>query len=332
MTEPTLPLTAWADHQIIAVFARAPWVTHGALRTVCRRFNTLLSSPAFVEERSLCGHAESGVVVAGGSRGGRGDTDTCWLLAGGRWRPTSSMRGARSSASSATLDGALWVCGGMDDVGATSTVERYDPRASLWRLCAPLSEARGDSVCGWVGGSLVVAGGMGLGGRLTSAEAYSPAAGRWAPLPPMQHDAYQAAACVLDGRLYVVGGMHSRRVQCWDGERWSVGAELPAERCYAACVPTRDGRALLVGGMVNRRSSASVLLYDPRRDAWEEGPSLPSPCTFCRAVEHETGLLLVSVDPPLRFKDGAWTELLDITGGPVVLTPGSCSAGSVSIG
>ena len=330
------PLIEWADHQVVAVFARVPWVKHGALRTVCRRFKTLLSSPAFREERSESGWAESGVVVAGGSRGGHGDTAACWLLAGGRWRPIASMSGPRSSASSAVLDGSLWVCGGMGgpdaawDDGATATVECYSAQTRAWRSCAPLSTARGDPVCGVVGGSLVVAGGMGTDGRLTSVEAYSAATGGWAPLPSMPHDAYQAASCVLDGRLYVVGGMNSRRVQCWDGERWTVRAELPAERCFAACGAS-GGKMVLIGGMVKFRSSASVLLYDPLADAWADGPSLPAPCTFCRAVEHAGGIIVVSASPPLRFQDGEWSELLDIAGGPVILTPGSFSAGSVCV-
>ena len=146
----------------------------------------------------------------------------------------------------------------------------------------------------------------------------------------MPHDAYQAASCVLDGRLYVVGGMNSRRVQCWDGERWTVRAELPAERCFAACGAS-GGKMVLIGGMVKFRSSASVLLYDPLADAWADGPSLPAPCTFCRAVEHAGGIIVVSASPPLRFQDGEWSEILDIAGGPVILTPGSFSAGSVCV-
>ena len=225
--------------------------------------------------------------------------------------------------------------GGPDaawDDGATATVECYSAQTRAWRPCAPLSTARGDPVCGVVGGSLVVAGGMGTDGRLTSVEAYSAATGGWAPLPSMPHDAYQAASCVLDGRLYVVGGMNSRRVQCWDGERWTVRAELPAERCFAACGAS-GGKMVLIGGMVKFRSSASVLLYDPLADAWH-GRARP-----CRRLARSAGRSSTlegsswrdRASPEkrrLRFQDGEWSEILDIAGGPVraILTPGSFSA------
>ena len=44
--EPPLPLIEWGDDLLCSVFARAPWQLHGAVRSVCRRLNSLLQSAA----------------------------------------------------------------------------------------------------------------------------------------------------------------------------------------------------------------------------------------------------------------------------------------------
>ena len=82
--QPPPPLVEWSDDVLNAIFCRVPFHSHGAVRAVCRRTRTVLSSPAFRKERLESGYAESGVVVAGGERGGPA-TAECWLLAGGRW-------------------------------------------------------------------------------------------------------------------------------------------------------------------------------------------------------------------------------------------------------
>ena len=81
-----------SDEVVIAVCARAPFLSHGTIRCVSRRLNALLSSPAFREERIEAGFAERAVVVAGGFRGG-GPTAECWLYAGGRWLAIAPMSG-----------------------------------------------------------------------------------------------------------------------------------------------------------------------------------------------------------------------------------------------
>ena len=90
-----------------------------------------------------------------------------------------------------------------------------------------------------------------------------------------------------------------------------------------------------MGGEVSNENgyffSSTVIIYDPENDSWADGPSLPAPRSGCRAVEHAGGIIVVSASPPLRFQDGEWSELLDIAGGPVILTPGSFSAGSVCV-
>ena len=49
--QPPLPLIQWGDDLTIALFARAPYSSHGTIRTLCRKYNGLLRSDAFRQER-----------------------------------------------------------------------------------------------------------------------------------------------------------------------------------------------------------------------------------------------------------------------------------------
>ena len=100
---PPSPLDALSDDVLIVLLARAPWALHGTLRTVCRRFRALLTTPAFRQQRVESGYAEHAVVVAGGRRDGA--IAECSLLAGGRWRPIAPLSGPRAGACSAVFEG-----------------------------------------------------------------------------------------------------------------------------------------------------------------------------------------------------------------------------------
>ena len=159
-----------------------------------------------------------------------------------------------------------------------ATVEAYNLRTSTWRSCLPLSQRRHGAVAGVVGGRLVVAGGFAPGvGRLTSVEAYTPTG--WTPLPPLPHAAHYATACVLNGRLYVMSGRYCNKLQVLEMSEeneftWTVKADLFASRWQAASAVV-DGKLWLIGGQVYHRPSNTVIIYDPVRDSWSEGPTLP---------------------------------------------------------
>ena len=147
LAQPPPPLVEWSDDVLNAIFCRVPFLSHGTVRAVCRRTRTLLSSPAFRKERLESGYAESGVIVAGGSRDGGNRTAECWLLAGGRWWPRAPMSGPRSRACSAVIDNELWVCGGDDDaLGGRGVLSA----TNTWRSLPALNEAA-RAVCGVVG-------------------------------------------------------------------------------------------------------------------------------------------------------------------------------------
>ncbi len=58
--------------------------------------------------------------------------------------------------------------------------------------------------------------------------------------------------------------------------RWYPRASVRTARSRMATV-TQDNQLYVIGGEVDRALSGEVLVYDPRNDAWSEGPSKPTP-------------------------------------------------------
>ena len=326
-----------SDDLIIAVFACAPFTSHGTLRAVCRSLRAALQSPAFREERRATGAEERGVVVVGGVTRDESRTGECWLLsdvvAGRATTMTRLMplSAPRYSASSLVWKDEVWVLGGRNGAAVLNSSIAFDPRTQLWRACPSMGERRSGAVAGVVGGVLVVAGGLSVRGGapsyLMSAEvlrypaktASTAAAAAWESLPPLPHAAWLATAGVLGGRLHVCGGVRSYWLQIWDGAAWSLGAPMPQPRWAAASAVTRDGRLVVIGGTLapSFGDTASVIVYDPAANMWSEEvaelPPLPTPRSGCRTLETATGGLLVvgGGGPPLLLEAGAreWSEL-----------------------
>ena len=310
-----------SDDAAVTVFARVPFAAHATVRCVCRRLRALLESSAFRRQRLESGYAEHGVAVLGGFRENARVADA-FVLANGRWRRAARLRAPLSHCAAAVVaaDAAgwpeVWLLGGKSgSVHTLGEVVAYSPRLDAWRAGPPLLGRRTSAVAGACGGALVVAGGWTRrDGRLATAEAYRPARGAWVSLPDLPHAAYMATACVLDDRLYVAGGEGCAQLQVWDPKRaaWSVRAELPAARCNAASAAL-GGQLVVLGGRVlgEPGPSASVLVYDPRADAWSAPAALalPSGRFGCRAGVLEGRLVVVGDGAPLCYRDGAWAEL-----------------------
>ena len=204
---------------LLGVLVKMPYFEHGNVRIVCRRWDQIITSETFREQRRKLGYGEHGVVVAGGYgdvvAGFATPTPDCWMLKGGRWRSIAPMSAPRHSFCTAVYEGEMFVIGGVDGARrSVSTVEAYNPQTNTWRSCPPMCIARQGAVTGVVGGSLVVCGGTTrLGGVVDiglKSEAYTAETG-WVALPPMPCCTWMATACVLGGKLYVAGGSGALR-------------------------------------------------------------------------------------------------------------------------
>ena len=100
-----------------------------------------------------------------------------------------------------SLDGVVYVCGGVMSTNATSRAERFVSERNAWEPIPDLHDARGEHGTVIVNGCLVVVGGVNMKRPLSSAERFLPGSGlngAWERLPDMR-SARSEHACVEVG-------------------------------------------------------------------------------------------------------------------------------------
>ena len=113
------------------------------------------------------------------------------------------MTTARKGAAASTLNGKIYVMGGLDDKGnSLNSVEYYDPATKKWAAAAKMGTARYYFSAATLNGKIYVMG----GNNLSSVEYYDPAAKTWADAAKMGTARAGAAASALNGKIYVMGG------------------------------------------------------------------------------------------------------------------------------
>ncbi len=158
------------------------------------------------------------------------------------WRATDGpprLLTARQAAGAASLDGAVYVVGGVSSSGAAlRTVESLGESSSSWQAVVSLPQAVHHPAVAALGGSLYVFGGFSDGGSDVTTDAvqvYDVSAGTWRLAAPMPVRLGAAAAVAADERIYVMGGT------------------------------TGNGSA-----------TAGLMAYDPSDDSWETLPPMPT--------------------------------------------------------
>eukprot|EP00927_Polykrikos_kofoidii_P037678 TRINITY_DN31899_c0_g1_i1.p1 TRINITY_DN31899_c0_g1~~TRINITY_DN31899_c0_g1_i1.p1 ORF type:complete len:425 (-),score=54.25 TRINITY_DN31899_c0_g1_i1:296-1570(-) len=109
----------------------------------------------------------------------------------GQWQMLPALLESRSNAVAASLDGRLYVCGGVGNRGQTlRSAERWDPTTWRWERLPNMLTARSFGAARAVGGCLSVCGGIDESGKpITTTENFDPKSGTWMfaqtpPLPP----------------------------------------------------------------------------------------------------------------------------------------------------
>jgi len=179
------------------------------------------------------------------------------------------------------VNGVIYLPGGYNGSTFVATTHGYDVTSNTWITVtnAPRPVAGyGVAACG---GLLYRAGGAAYDAfpnGETGAEVYDPAADAWTALPPMNYGhTWPAMGCIAD-KLYVAGGIDanggdSTSTEVYDitAGTWSdtAMAELPVTRWGSADF-VLDGKLYMAGGVADSESSASVIVYSPDSDTWQE--------------------------------------------------------------
>ena len=171
------------------------------------------------------------------------------------WREGPEAPFARLEMATATLDGRIWMAGGLEADGAVSdALAIFDPATGEWSDGPPLPAAVHHAALASDGDRLVLIGGyLGAGNAPTEAvHVFDPATGAWEAGPPLP-EPRAAGAATYDGSRIVYGGgvgpggVRNELFALADGG-WSLVGTLTRAREHLAATTDGSGRAWFMGG------------------------------------------------------------------------------------
>lgn len=152
----------------------------------------------------------------------------------------SSMPTPRMAITSASVDGKIYIFGGFTKRGkSTSLVEEYDSATNKWTQKTSMPTRRGMAAAVALDKLVYVVGGRNENGITTAVDVYDTGRNSWKKVKPLPASRWNHMLAVSGGKIYVIGG---------------------------------------ISGVGNRREClTTVEIYDPAKDTWSTGCSLPTP-------------------------------------------------------
>jgi N-acetylneuraminic acid mutarotase len=105
------------------------------------------------------------------------------------------------------------------------------------------------------------------------------AAGPWAKAPSLPTRRSSHAVVVAAGAIHVLGGPGTRRVDRFDGRRWTKEAQLPGGVLNATAAVALGTKLYVIGGFAAESNvpTARVRVFDVASKRWSEAAPLPAP-------------------------------------------------------
>ncbi|MBI5177748.1 MAG: fibronectin type III domain-containing protein [Nitrospinae bacterium] len=212
----------------------------------------------------------------------------------GTWITKTQMTARRDDASSAAVNGIIYLIGGQKVIPAgletTGVVEAYDPATNTWTTKAPMPTARKVFATAVMDGIIYAIGGQEpYGSALATVEAYNPATDTWTTKASMPTARGSLSAAVVNGIIYAIGGEEYRVIinNTLTNRRLStVEAYDPATNIWSTKTPMGIARvmfsAVAANGMIYAMggydysvySIASMEAYNPVTDRWTAKASM----------------------------------------------------------
>jgi N-acetylneuraminic acid mutarotase len=222
----------------------------------------------------------------------------------GTWTTAAPMPTARTMSAAGVINGLLYVVGGSDAAGSSTSKranEAYDPATNTWATKAPdpIANGAGSGVAfagaGVIAGKLYVVGGCVFAdcipGNTNVLEIYDPVANAWTTGASMPTARNMVAAGVIAGKLYVVGGegqcgpcIPNSVLEVYDPSTntWASKAAMPTARA-ALTAGVLNGILYAIGGRTAGGSVGTVEAYDPTTDTWTTIAALSTRRAFAAA-------------------------------------------------
>lgn len=213
----------------------------------------------------------------------------------GSWTPMAELPQRRTELSAVTLDGQVYVAGGLNQGPGGDEFYRYDPASDTWTELAPLPEDRHHAPMAAYDGTVYVVAGVAnrafpnqafLGSFSTTETlfAYDVASDTWREGPPLPGPVgAHAVATTDDGQIHMVGGIGETAIPALDQhlvfdtatETWSSLPPLPTAREHLGATYL-DGVMYTAAGRGGGRA-AEFEAYDVETQQWTILPDVPTP-------------------------------------------------------
>lgn len=169
---------------------------------------------------------------------------------------------SEGGAASVTVDGKIYVLGGMSNDGAVNTIEVYDPKKDTWEKLDDLPFERKIPAykiyAEAIGKKIYVVGSA--SNSYATTYSYDLETKKWEKKQKLNYDVTGASTAVIDNKLYILGGTHyiPQIVYVYDPEKdtWAENGKGFTAGYYSALA--YKGKILMTGG-VNR-----IKVYDPK--------------------------------------------------------------------
>ncbi|MDQ6602698.1 MAG: CPBP family glutamic-type intramembrane protease [Chloroflexota bacterium] len=204
------------------------------------------------------------------------------------WSGFDPLPAPRKNMGVVAVGSTLYVVGGDDANGPTSSVLAYDTalrdqpvagRVPQWATKGPLPEPRANLAVAVLDGKIYAVGGERDGVPVAAAAVYDPATDTWGALPPLPEGRTDLAAAGANGKLYVLGGTtvagttpkrHGlTTVSVYDPatKQWSAAPAMPTARSGLATVALGN-TIYALGGQQDGVSLKTAERFDPQTNAW----------------------------------------------------------------
>jgi N-acetylneuraminic acid mutarotase len=179
-----------------------------------------------------------------------------------------------------TINGVLYVAGGIGSAGPSRTLYAYTPSTNTWAVKTPMPIAGACGASGVIAGQLYVYTGC-IGGT-AAFQRYDLATKSWEvlTLPSVSSRPYPVAAAI-GGKFYLVGGYQfpygTLTVEAYDPttRSWSPRASMYTQR-FSASAAVINGLLYVASGAGPSGPSKSVEVYDPGSNIWRSRPYMPT--------------------------------------------------------